>query len=114
MKQYNFKDVLANDSFGEKNLTTKNGDLPIDLTGVLIKIQFRKTTKTGVVAKTLTETDGINVYDAVNGLFRIESFIVNFVPDIYYYDCQFTFTDGRVMTYFGGHLKVLQDVTQNT
>jgi len=114
MKQYNFKDVLANDSFGEKNLTIKNNDLPIDLTGVLIRIQFRKSIKTGVVAKTLTQSDGINIYDAVNGLFRIESFVVNFVPDIYYYDCQFTFLDGKVQTYFGGTLKVLQDVTQNT
>jgi hypothetical protein len=114
MKQYNFKDVLANDSFGEKNLTIKNGNLPIDLTGVLIKIQFRKSVKTGVVAKTLTQSSGINIYDPTNGLFRIESFIVNFVPDIYYYDCQFTFPDGRVMTYFGGFLKVIQDVTQNT
>ena len=109
----NFKDVLQGDSFGEKNISIANTSGPIDLTGVTIRCQFRKNTKIGTVAKTITEVDGIDIYDPVNGLLRIEDFIVDFAPDIYYYDVQFTFQDLSVKTYFGGHFKVLQDVTQN-
>lgn len=113
MKAYNFNDVVRGDSFGEKNIHIENETLPIDLTGVLIKCQFRRKTKTGELAKEITESDGIDIYDPTNGNFRIDDFIVDWVADVYFYDVQFTFTDNTVKTYFGGYVKVLQDVTQN-
>lgn len=109
----NFADILRGDSFGEKNISIENETSAIDLTGVLIRCQFRRGLKTGELVKTITETDGIDIYDAVNGLFRIEDFIVDWDADIYYYDVQFTFPSGKVKTYFGGYVKILQDVTQN-
>lgn len=113
MKAYNFKDVVRGDSFGEKNIEIKNELLPLDLTGVEIRSQFREKTKIGTLVKTLTNIDGIDVYDPTNGLFRVEDFIVDWPADIYYYDFQFTFPDESVKTYFGGYVKVIQDVTQN-
>lgn len=109
----NFKDILKGDSFGEKNITISNTSGPIDLTGVTIRSQFRKNMKTGDVVKTITETDGIDIFDPTNGKLRIQDFIVDWVPDLYFYDVQFTFPDSSVRTYFGGYFKVLQDVTQN-
>jgi hypothetical protein len=110
----NFKDVIKGDSFGVKDISIKNGTTSIDLTGVLIKCQFRQKIKNGVLVKEISEATGIDIYDAVNGLFRVDDFLVNWDSDIYYYDFQFTFTDGKVKTYFGGFFKVIQDVTQNS
>lgn len=113
MQELNFKDVLRGDSFGEKNVTISSDTGPIDLTSVLIKCQFRLNTKIGALAKEITQESGIDIYDPTNGNFRIESFIVDWSHGLYYYDVQFTFIDGKVITYFGGHVKVIQDVTQN-
>lgn len=113
MQELNFKDVLKGDTLGEKNINISNATEPINLTGVLIKCQFRLNTKVGVLAKEISHLNGIDIYDAINGNFRIQSFIVDWNPGLYYYDVQFTFPDNKVITYFGGHIKVIQDVTQN-
>ncbi len=113
MKEYNFKDIVKNDSFGEKNFEIKIGDVPIDLTNVDIRLQFREKLKNGALAKTLTIGDGITITDATAGKFRIDNFIVDFNVDVYWYDVQFTFPDNTVKTYFGGYMRVVQDVTQN-
>lgn len=109
----NFKDVIKGDSFGEKTITLSNGTNPIDLTGVLIKCQFRFNTKDGTLSKEITESEGINIFDPTNGKFKVEDFIVDWVHGVYFYDFQFTFPDDRVKTYFGGFFRVIQDVTQN-
>lgn len=110
----NFKDVFRGDSFGEKDITMLNGTTPIDLTGVLIKCQFRLGSKIGTVAKEVSETNGIIIYDPTNGKFKFEDFIVDWTAGTYFYDVQFTFTNGKVKTYIEGFFKVIQDVTQNT
>lgn len=110
----NFKDVIRGDSLGEKNISIKNGLIPIDLTGVLIKCQFRTEIKTGTLVKEITEVSGIDIYDAANGLFRVEDFVVDWDAGICFYDFQFTFTDGKIKTYISGFFNVIQDVTQNS
>ena len=76
---------------------------PIDLTGVNVKIQFRYNSKIGGVQKEIT--------DAVNGVFSINPFLIDWAPDTYYFDVQMTFTNGVVRTYIQGTIKVIQDVT---
>lgn len=110
----NFKDVIKGDSFGEKTITLLNGTNPINLTGVLIKCQFRFKTKNGDLVKEITEVSGIDIFEPLNGKFKVEDFIVDWDSGVYFYDFQFTFPSGKRKTYFGGFFKVLQDVTQNT
>ena len=58
---------------------------PIDLTGVAIKIQFRYDSKIGGIQKEITDGNGVTVSDAVNGIFSIDSFLIDWSPDIYYF-----------------------------
>lgn len=114
MKQYNFPDVLKGDTFKSRDITIKNDttQTPIDLSGCLIDCEFRKTTKTGIIVKTISVGSGVVLTNAVNGIFTIDSFLANWDAGIYYYDFQFTFPNGKIITYFGGYLKLIQDVTQ--
>lgn len=114
MKLYNFPDILKGDTFKMRDVVIKNEttQTPIDLTGCLIRCEFRKSTKVGVVLETLEVGNGIILTDPTNGLFTIDNFDVDWDADIYYYDFQFTFPDLVVKTYFGGYMKVIQDVTQ--
>jgi len=84
---------------------------PIDLTGVSIKIQFRYNSKIGGIQKEITDGNGVTISNAVNGVFSIDPFLIDWAPDIYYFDVQMTFTNGVVRTYIQGTIKVIQDVT---
>ena len=84
---------------------------PIDITGATIKIQFRYRSKVGAIKKEITDGVGITVEDALNGIFKIDAFIIDWTPDLYYYDVEITFLNGVVKTYIQGTLKVIQDIT---
>ena len=84
---------------------------PIILTGASIRSQFRFGSKTGGIQKEITDGNGITIDDAVNGVFSIDSFIIDWAADFYYYDIQITFPNGVVRTYIQGNINVIQDVT---
>lgn len=115
MKLYNFPDILKGDTFKMRDVFIKNEttQTPVDLTGCLIRCEFRKNTKLGSVVKLLAVDNGITLSDPINGIFTINNFNVNWDADIYYYDFEFTFPNEIITTYFGGYMKVVQDVTQN-
>tara|TARA_R110002153_G_scaffold59259_2_gene161951 strand:- start:5906 stop:6262 length:357 start_codon:yes stop_codon:yes gene_type:complete len=92
-------------------LLNTQDNTPIDLTGVAIKSQFRYDSKIGGIQKEITDGNGITIDDAVNGVFSIDSFIIDWSPDIYYFDVQITFANGIVRTYIQGTIKVIQDIT---
>ena len=84
---------------------------PIDLTGVAIKIQFRYDSRIGGIQKEITNGNGITLSDAAGGVFSIDSFLIDWAADFYYYDIQITFPNGVVRTYIQGNITVIQDVT---
>ena len=92
-------------------LLNSSDSLPIDLTSVSIKSQFRVNSKDGNLIKEITNGAGITIVDAINGVFKIDSFIIDWSPSVYYYDIEITFSNGVVKTYIQGSLKVIQDVT---
>jgi hypothetical protein len=83
----------------------------INLTGVAIKIQFRYDSKIGGIQKEITNGNGVTISNAVAGIFSIDSFLIDWSPDIYYFDIQMTFPNGVVRTYIQGTIKVIQDIT---
>lgn len=112
---YNIKDHTKGDTFDgvEFELLTESNDPLLDLSNVSIKSQFRKRNRTGEVVKEITNGSGITVIDAVNTKFQIDKFIIDWHPDIYYYDIEFTLSDGTIKTYISGVIKIVQDVTRN-
>ena len=104
-KRYDFKPHIAGDTFNgvqiTMTLTSEGVTAPIDLTGMAIKIVFKKQDQTTVIS-TLEIGSGITIDDAVNGVFSIDPFVVFTTPYLYEYDMQFTYSGGNVKTYMKG------------
>lgn len=113
MKLYNFPDQINGDSFEARDVLIKNKETqtPLNISNCQIKCQFRKETKTGLVVETLEVGSGLIISDGVNGVFTINRFITDWGAGIYYYDFEFVFENGKKITYFGGYMKLIQDVT---
>ena len=109
----NINNHYKGDTFDGIRYTILNSsdNLPIDLTAATIKSQFRKSAKKGTVIKEVTDGVGITISDAVNGIFEIDSFIIDWEVSTYYYDIEITFSNGVVKTYIEGTLTVIQDIT---
>ena len=111
--KYNFPNIVKNDDYGGASFTitdSKTG-LAIDITNVIIKIEF-KLTSSSPVALTYSTTNGlILITDAINGVFQIISNQVSIDAGRYLYDCEFTYPNGRVKTYFSGTWVIIQDIT---
>ncbi len=107
------EDQYKNDTYDGVQFTLLNTEdsLPIDITGATLRAKFRYLSKTGDVVKDISNGSGITVSDAVNGIFSIDSFVIDWVPSTYYYDIELTFSNGTIRTYIGGTIKVIQDVT---
>tara|TARA_R110000796_G_scaffold76986_1_gene171886 strand:+ start:56 stop:412 length:357 start_codon:yes stop_codon:yes gene_type:complete len=107
------KDQYKGDTYDGVQFTILNtlDNSPINLTGVSIRSQFRFGSKTGGIQKEITNGNGITIVDPINGVFSIDSFIIDWAADFYYYDIEMTFPNGIVRTYIQGNIKVIQDVT---
>ncbi len=108
---YNLPDGYKNDTYKPVQFTLKINGVAEDLTGYAIRAMFRLETKTGTIVKDISVGSGITITDAVNGVFRIDSFNVDFDAADYYYDIEMTAPNTEVETYVCGQLKVIQDVT---
>lgn len=110
MDQWN-KIIVKGDTFKGAQFEMLVNGVSKNLTGAAIKVQFREKTKTGIVKKTIEIGSGITVTNAVNGLFTINPFIVDFNVGKNFYDVQIIDAGGVVKTYVEGYFEVLQDVT---
>lgn len=116
MATYNFPSQYRGDTFQGMTFTITEADVPVNLTGASIAIQWRLRSATGTLAKEVTIGDGITLDNAAGGQFSIDPFDiddVNWVAGTYLYDVQVTL--GSVTrTYFGGNFIILEDVTKPT
>jgi cytoplasmic iron level regulating protein YaaA (DUF328/UPF0246 family) len=110
---YKMPNHYKGDTFNGLQFTVLNTDglTAIDLTDVVIKSEFKLNNKKGQIVDTFIIGAGLTVTDALNGVFQIDPFILDWNPSNYYYDVEFTFVDARVVTYIEGLIKIMQDVT---
>jgi len=113
---YNFKQQRSGDTFNGIRLTctriSNEIESPIDLTNVEIKMQIKKDACFAPIID-ISTTEGIELEDASNGIFRISSFLVPEVETFnYIYDMQFTFPNGVVQTYLKGNFPIISDITR--
>lgn len=110
---YKIKDHYKGDTFNGVEFTLMNSEsnTPVDLTGSLIKIQFRKDNPKGIKVKELNIGTGITVTDPPNGVFKIDAFLLDWDVATYYYDAQVTSVEDVVRTYIKGTLTTIQDTT---
>ena len=107
----NFTHIKA-DTFEAVNFEINVDDVPVDLSDTTIRMQLRKEYG-GVVGLSLTSVGnaGITITDAANGLFKINTQIINIPAFNYIYDIEFNF-DGEVKTYISGNFLIRNDVTR--
>ena len=106
MDIYNFPDHTKGDTFKGRDIT-----LNFDITGAVIRMHFKSEGIDKVVFKWETTDNTFLVIDALTGKFRMESRILNFTPRRYIYDLEVTDSNGSVMTYLEGSIKITQDIT---
>ena len=100
------------DTFEEVAFRVKVNDVDLNLTNFVIRMQLRKEYG-GVVGLSLTSVGsaGITITDAANGLFKINTQIIDIPAFNYIYDIEFNF-DGEVKTYISGNFLIKNDVTR--
>jgi cytoplasmic iron level regulating protein YaaA (DUF328/UPF0246 family) len=110
---YKIPNHYKGDTFNGLQFTVLNtvGLTAIDLTDVVIKSEFKLNNKRGQTVQTFIIDTGLTVTDALNGVFQIDPFILDWGISTYYYDIEFTFPNGRIITYIDGTIKIIQDVT---
>lgn len=109
--EFNFKDVKAGDTYNKVDFEIiSSNNIPVDLTGVTIKMQFRN--YSDVAVKTFEIGTGFTITNASLGKFSLETGVLNVAPDHYFHDIQITFPTGRVITYLEGRINITPDVSR--
>lgn len=110
---YKIRDQYRNDTtdFLQFNIQEED-ETPMDLTGVAIKAEFRRNDKRGKIYRTMINGDGITIISAINGNIAFTQYVCQFPAGLYYYDLEFTFTDGTIKTLVEGTMKVIEDITK--
>ena len=115
-KKYTIPAHVKGDSFMNGQglvfvVTTGVDRTPLDITGYKIKCQFRLGGKTGKLTISTNETNGIVIYDTNKFSLLADNYVIDWNPATYYYDIEFTATDGVISTYLEGTFIITQDVT---
>ena len=109
---HQLKDRIKGDTFSsvEFEYIDSNTELPVDMTGSLVEIEFMYKCKTGTKVLQVDSTDGVELTDAANGIFTLEAFTpITWNVGTYFWDVKVTFADGTKKTYIQGTVKILQD-----
>lgn len=110
--KYNLPKHYKDDTLEAIEFTIQEDGVEVDLTGVTILMQFKKTAKSNTVFLQLEVGIGLTLTDPTNGLVTLDAFIPTLAVGTYIYDAQFTFPSGKVKSYFGGNLQIVQDVSR--
>ena len=104
---------IKGDTFDEVAFSIKINNIAVNLTGATIKMQLKKNDNLTIPILSLTSvaSAGITITSSTNGLFKINSQIIDIEPFNYVYDIQFTLASGVVKTYVSGNFIIVKDIT---
>jgi hypothetical protein len=102
------------DTFDQVNFELKVNGIAKNLTGATIRMQLRKSADEATTALSLTSVAnaGITITSPLNGLFRINTQIIDIPVFDYEYDVEITFSDATVKTYISGYFTITQEITR--
>lgn len=101
---------MRGDTYNGAVFTVTKDLLPLDLTGVTMRCQFRLNRDAPVVLEISTGS-GITITDAAGGIFEFDSMIIDVVGAVYKFDVEMTFLTGEVKTYISGTMTITPDIT---
>ncbi|TDU64113.1 hypothetical protein EI77_04297 [Prosthecobacter fusiformis] len=100
---------------GLSSVAIRVDGVPLDLTGAVVQMQFKRFPTDAVAALPLTsagETPGILIAeDATEGTFSVTPRVVGLLPGRYFWDIQVT-REGQPVTYAAGTWQITLDVTK--
>lgn len=104
--------VLKGDTYqGNYVFQVMKNNVPLDLTGAIIKAQFKQSVNAVASLTMSTTANTIEIVDALLGKFKFAKQMISLKAGNYPYDVQITIgTD--VSTYLKGILTVNQDITE--
>jgi hypothetical protein len=101
-----------NATFNEVPFEILIDNVPLDLTGAVIRMQVKKDAcSSPVFTLTSVASDGITITDAVNGQFKINEQIITIPTCNYEYDIKITLASNEVKYYVGGLFQVVKTIT---
>lgn len=106
MSTYNFPNHKKGDTFRARQI-----NFGFNITGAIIKMQFRIAGASTVSFEWSTVDNTFNVTNATTGIVTMSKRILDFKPAKYVYDLQITDSNGNVTTYFEGSILITQDIT---
>ncbi|MEL6888550.1 MAG: hypothetical protein AAFO86_07555 [Pseudomonadota bacterium] len=102
----NYGACRRGDTIAARTITVTQDAVPLDLTTVDIQSDFTLRDK----RTQLRIGSGITVTDAVNGVFRVDEFSLEF-SGVWQYDLQLVYADGTVRTLLVGSIEIVEDIT---
>lgn len=111
---YNLPDHIKGDTFVGTSFTVTVNTVALNLTNAVIKMQLKSNQNyltSKAVLELSTVNGGLTTANAANGIFQINSQIIDIPAGIYYYDIEIKLSDNTIKTYIKGQWKILQDIT---
>lgn len=111
---FNIPDAVKGDTFVGIEFTLTVNAILSDLTGAVIKMQLKESNSSTALAVLTFDNDligGITIIDAENGVFQIDSQVIDIPALCYFYDIQITYPNGDIKTYIRGRWTILPEVT---
>lgn len=113
MKKYDIPKHRRGDTWvGINSISIATNGVPVDLTGAVIKIDFRKDIDYPAVLSLSTTNGSIVITQPTQGKFTIPPRIVDIPFGVYIYDLQVTFANGVNLTYMEGGWEIVADITE--
>jgi len=105
---------IKGDTFDQVNFELKVNSIAKDLTGAIIRMQLRTNPNdiTSALSLTSVSSAGITITSAINGLFKINTQIIDIPVLDYEYDIEIKFADNTVKTYVAGIFSITQEITR--
>ena len=110
---YTIPDQRRGDTWnGINSITLKISGVPVDLTGSIVRMQFRETVDTPAALTLTTENSSIVFTNAVSGTVRVMPLSVVDIPfGKYYWDYQIKYPNNVTKTYMEGTWTITSDIT---
>lgn len=90
-----------------------DNNVPTNLTGYSIKIDFKRDTTSDIAEFTFSTSDNsILMHEPINGKFKLVPRPLDYQIGKYYFDIQLTSPEGYVKTLADGELNIINDITR--
>lgn len=109
-QEYNFKAIATNTDTEEVAFTYEVNAAPLNLVGAAIVIKFKKWNEPNKIQKTLSVGSGITITNGVAGIFKVDSFRMDWKPGTYLYDIDVTPSGGVKKNWVKGSWVITENI----